>query len=76
MLNLARRRTLVHELSCIENLARVDVLCLDKTGTLTEGSMEVLKALPLAQGLDGPGWRRCWAALCTAAATTTPPPAR
>lgn len=55
VLNLARRRTLVHELSCIENLARVDVLCLDKTGTLTEGSMEVLKALPLAQGLDGPG---------------------
>ena len=55
VLNLARRRTLVHELSCIENLARVDVLCLDKTGTLTEGSMEVLEALPLAEGLDGPG---------------------
>lgn len=48
VMNLARRRTLVHELSCIENLARVDTLCLDKTGTLTEGVMEVAKVLPLA----------------------------
>lgn len=45
--NLARSRTLVHELSCIENLARVDTLCLDKTGTLTEGCMEVLEVRPL-----------------------------
>lgn len=46
--NLARRRTLVHELSCIEHLARVDILCLDKTGTLTQGKMEVSRLLPLS----------------------------
>lgn len=39
VLRLARRRTLVQELFCIETLARVDVLCLDKTGTLTEGNI-------------------------------------
>ena len=41
VVRLARRRTLVQELPAIEVLARVDVLCLDKTGTITEGSMEV-----------------------------------
>ena len=41
VVRLARRRTLVQELPAIETLARVDVLCLDKTGTITEGSMEV-----------------------------------
>ena len=38
-LYLANRKTLVQELYCIETLARVDTLCLDKTGTITEGSM-------------------------------------
>ena len=47
VLGLARRHTLVHEMSCIENLARVDVLCLDKTGTLTAGSMRVEEVLPV-----------------------------
>ncbi len=41
VIHLGRRKTLVQELFCIETLARVDVLCLDKTGTLTEGRMEV-----------------------------------
>lgn len=41
IVKLARKRTLVQDLYCIETLARVDVLCLDKTGTITEGSMEV-----------------------------------
>ena len=44
VLRLARRRTLIQELFCIETLARVDVLCLDKTGTLTEGSICVERA--------------------------------
>ncbi|MCI8478160.1 MAG: HAD-IC family P-type ATPase [Oscillospiraceae bacterium] len=48
VLRLARRNTLTHELSCIEHLARVDVLCLDKTGTITEGSMEVEALFPLS----------------------------
>lgn len=46
VMTLAKRRTLARELSCIESLARVDVLCLDKTGTLTEGRMEVAQVLP------------------------------
>ena len=40
-INLAKRKTLVQELYCIETLARVDTLCLDKTGTITEGNMQV-----------------------------------
>lgn len=47
VIKLAKRKTLVQELYCIESLARVDVLCLDKTGTLTEGSMKVEKVVPL-----------------------------
>ena len=38
-LTLAKKKTLVQELYCIETLARVDTLCLDKTGTITEGTM-------------------------------------
>ena len=41
VVRLARRRTLVKELPAIEVLARVDVLCIDKTGTITSGSMDV-----------------------------------
>ena len=46
-LYLANRKTLVQELYCIETLARVDTLCLDKTGTITEGSMCVEQVIPL-----------------------------
>lgn len=41
ILRLAQKKTLVHEMSCIETLARVDVLCVDKTGTITEPGMQV-----------------------------------
>lgn len=41
VIRLAKKRTLVQELYCIEMLARTNVLCLDKTGTLTSGSMSV-----------------------------------
>lgn len=41
VLRLAQKKTLVHELGCIETLARVDVLCVDKTGTITENAMAV-----------------------------------
>ena len=43
---LAKKKVLVQELYCIETLARVDVLCLDKTGTITEGRMTVDKIIP------------------------------
>ncbi|MCM1289169.1 MAG: HAD-IC family P-type ATPase [Corallococcus sp.] len=46
-LRLARRKTMVQELYCIEMLARVDTLCLDKTGTITDGSMRVEESIDL-----------------------------
>ena len=47
VIRLSRRRALVQELYSIEMLARVDTLCLDKTGTITEGSMQVDSIHPL-----------------------------
>lgn len=47
-LTLAKKKTLVQELYCIETLARVDTLCLDKTGTITEGTMCVENVIPFA----------------------------
>ena len=44
---LARRRVLSQDLYSAEALARTDVICLDKTGTLTEGRMEVVGVVPL-----------------------------
>ncbi len=52
VITLSRHGTLVHELSCIENLARVDTLCLDKTGTITEGRMSVTALIPALAGED------------------------
>ena len=46
-LTLSRRRVLVRELPAVEGLARVDVLCLDKTGTLTEGRIVFASIEPL-----------------------------
>ena len=48
-IRLARRKMLVQELYCIENLARVDVLCLDKTGTITDGTMKVNDLVALGE---------------------------
>jgi len=50
VVRLSRRRTLVQELPAIEGLARVDVVCLDKTGTITEGTMEVAEVLEVGDG--------------------------
>lgn len=50
---LARKKVLVQELYCIEALARVDVLCLDKTGTITEGRMSVDKIIPAKNHTEG-----------------------
>ncbi|NLZ25572.1 MAG: HAD-IC family P-type ATPase [Clostridiales bacterium] len=46
VIRLSRHKTLAQDLYCVETLARVDVLCLDKTGTITEGSMQVVDMLP------------------------------
>ncbi|MFD9535428.1 HAD-IC family P-type ATPase [Streptomyces sp. NPDC060010] len=47
VIRLGRKQCLVQELPAIEGLARVDVVCLDKTGTLTEGGMDVTELRPL-----------------------------
>ena len=46
VLRLGRRRVLTQELAAIEGLARVDVLCIDKTGTLTEGTLHLDRVEP------------------------------
>lgn len=48
VLRLAQKKTLVHDMGCIETLARVDVLCLDKTGTITETNMSVSQVIPVS----------------------------
>ena len=52
VIRLSKAKVLVQELYCIETLARVDTLCLDKTGTLTEGIMEVKDFLPVNQSKE------------------------
>ncbi len=47
VIKLARRRALVQDLYCVEMLARVNVLCLDKTGTITDGTMKVYNCLQI-----------------------------
>ena len=56
VIRLASQRVLVHDMKCIEALARVDVLCVDKTGTITENEMQGSSVIPMdgfdpAQGL-------------------------
>lgn len=47
MLRLARHRVLTQDMNCIETLARVDVLCVDKTGTITESAMQADEPIAL-----------------------------
>lgn len=46
VVRLSKYKVLVQDLYCIETLARTDILCLDKTGTITEGAMEVYATIP------------------------------
>lgn len=52
-IRLAQKDTLVHDMKCIETLARVDMLCVDKTGTITEPQMRLSQIIPLDE--DDPG---------------------
>ncbi len=52
VMRLAKRNVLVQELYCIETLARVDTICLDKTGTITVGRMEVVDLVPLSSSKE------------------------
>ncbi len=64
VIRLGRHGTLVQQLYSLESLARADVLCLDKTGTITEGSMEVQSVVPL--GADEKAVERVMSELCAA----------
>lgn len=48
VMRLAAKKVLVHDMKCIETLARVDVLCVDKTGTITENTMQVNGIVPMS----------------------------
>lgn len=52
IIRLSKRKVLVQEMYCIETLARVDVLCLDKTGTLTADSMNVADVISFGYSQD------------------------
>ena len=60
VIRLSKQKVLTQEMLCIETLARVDVLCLDKTGTITEGCMEVSDIIPI----KGENRERMQKALC------------
>jgi cation-transporting ATPase E len=62
VIRLGRKQCLVQELPAIEGLARIDTVCLDKTGTLTEGGMDVSE-LRLLQGADETYIRKALGAL-------------
>jgi cation-transporting P-type ATPase E len=51
-LRMARKGALVQQLNAVESLASVDVVCLDKTGTLTEGGLRLAKLVPAAGTLE------------------------
>ena len=51
-MKLAVNKVLVHDMKCIETLARVDVLCVDKTGTITENTMSVSAVVNVDDGDD------------------------
>ncbi len=50
--SLAKKKILIHEMSCMEALARVDVLCVDKTGTITSPDMQVMGCYPAIEGTE------------------------
>lgn len=52
VIRLSKSKVLVQDLYCIETLARVDTLCLDKTGTLTKGDLEVVNIIKLTKNRD------------------------
>ena len=54
VISLAKKQVLVQELYALETLAHVDVLCLDKTGTITKGQMQVEEEIALPGGGDAP----------------------
>ena len=71
VIRLSKHQVMVQELYCIEALARVDVLCLDKTGTITEGSMELKEVRPL-DGVSDEAVEEALSHLCAVMEDDTP----
>ena len=67
---MSRRKVLVKRLVCIEDLGDVDVLFTDKTGTLTRGRIDFMRAI--AAGDDAPGAVLRWGLLCTESTAQDP----
>jgi cation-transporting P-type ATPase E len=69
VMRLGRKKVLIQQLAAVELLARTDVVCLDKTGTLTEPRMTVAKVEPLA---DPDVWRPALGAMAYADSQPNP----
>jgi P-type E1-E2 ATPase len=72
VVRLGRRSVLVQELAAVETLARVDVLCLDKTGTLSTGRLQLEDVMPLGSGEQANELRDILAVLARAARSDDP----
>ena len=73
VVRLASRKTLVQQMSATESLAAVDTICVDKTGTLTDGELRLLR-VEVAEGVEEAGGARgAGAASRRAPATATGP---
>lgn len=66
VIRLSKKRTLVQELYCIEMLARANVLCLDKTGTLTDGSMVVKEMVNINKSITDSELKKVMASIVNA----------
>ena len=62
-MHLARKKTLVRDLPAIETLARVDIICLDKTGTITSGDLKFVDAIPLKRDVSATQLKRLTAGI-------------
>ena len=71
VIKLSARKTLCQDMYCVETLARVDVLCLDKTGTITEGSMQVDEMIPF-EGFSEEAMREALTALVNSLPDSNP----
>ena len=71
VVRISKYKTLAQDMYCVETLARVDVLCLDKTGTITEGSMEV-QGMQLEKHMDETTFRTAIKNLLIATADDNP----
>ncbi|MCC5953462.1 MAG: HAD-IC family P-type ATPase [Acidimicrobiia bacterium] len=77
VLRLGRKKVLTQELAAIEGLARIDVICLDKTGTITEGELSLATIVPLAASMgpsDNHGGADLAAVVLGSMATADPSP--